>query len=252
MRRIVTMTVTSGHATTLRAASPRPDNLPQSMREVWRDVQALGPIPRETSRSRREDWSAFVGDGDRSGFAGAPQWPSALHDARRASPRTTAPQPLKVEDFELDPEQADPAPYVITIDGEHYVRPRTRAECGTQRPCPWASCRHHLLLEVNRPRGHGRRPKAVSIRLNRPHTKKRTGLSSSAAGELVQRWIADATEWLSFMRDTCSLDVVVAYPDGLVVSRIGQRLGCTKQEVLREMTTAMTRPRLSAALEELR
>jgi hypothetical protein len=31
-----------------------------------------------------------------------------------------------------------------------YDRPRTRADCaGGERPCPWASCRHHLLVDVN-------------------------------------------------------------------------------------------------------
>ena len=29
------------------------------------------------------------------------------------------------------------------------VRPRTRGECaGAFRPCPWVSCRHHLMLDV--------------------------------------------------------------------------------------------------------
>lgn len=30
------------------------------------------------------------------------------------------------------------------------ARPRTRGDCATgPRPCPWASCRHHLLIEVS-------------------------------------------------------------------------------------------------------
>lgn len=28
-------------------------------------------------------------------------------------------------------------------------RPRTRAECGEQRPCPWVGCRYHLALDVS-------------------------------------------------------------------------------------------------------
>jgi hypothetical protein len=28
-------------------------------------------------------------------------------------------------------------------------RPRTRGECPTTRPCPWAGCRYHLALEVS-------------------------------------------------------------------------------------------------------
>jgi hypothetical protein len=32
-------------------------------------------------------------------------------------------------------------------------RPRTRGECGTQRPCPWVSCRYHSYLDV-KPNGN--------------------------------------------------------------------------------------------------
>lgn len=35
------------------------------------------------------------------------------------------------------------------------TRPRTRGECATgPRPCPWVSCKHHLLLDVNPRTGH--------------------------------------------------------------------------------------------------
>ena len=30
----------------------------------------------------------------------------------------------------------------------HQGHPNTRAECGDKRPCPWASCRHHLAPTV--------------------------------------------------------------------------------------------------------
>lgn len=41
-------------------------------------------------------------------------------------------------------------------------RPRTRGDCvNGPRPCPWASCRHHLYLEVS--------PETGAIRLNFPN-----------------------------------------------------------------------------------
>jgi hypothetical protein len=39
-------------------------------------------------------------------------------------------------------------------------RPRTRGECGTERPCPWVGCRYHLYLDVS--------PRTGSIKLNHP------------------------------------------------------------------------------------
>lgn len=40
-------------------------------------------------------------------------------------------------------------------------RPRTRGECGEQRPCPFVSCRHHLYLDVS--------PITGSIKINFPN-----------------------------------------------------------------------------------
>jgi hypothetical protein len=55
-------------------------------------------------------------------------------------------------------------------------RPRTRGDCAdAPRPCPWVSCRHHLMLDVH--------PSSGSIRLNHPDLD------------------------LEQMRETCALDV---------------------------------------------
>ena len=57
-------------------------------------------------------------------------------------------------------------------------RPRTRGECvGGPRPCPWASCRYHLAVDVQR--------EGVSLKLNFP----------------------DMQDDFSDMPDTCALDV---------------------------------------------
>ena len=35
------------------------------------------------------------------------------------------------------------------------ARPQTRGDCANgPRPCPWVSCKHHLLLEVSEKTGH--------------------------------------------------------------------------------------------------
>ena len=39
-------------------------------------------------------------------------------------------------------------------------RPRTRGECGTERPCPWVSCKWHLAIDVT--------PSTGRITINQP------------------------------------------------------------------------------------
>lgn len=128
-------------------------------------------------------------------------------------------------------------------------RPRTRAECLQEaRPCPWVSCRHHLLLEVAS--AGGKRRRATSLRLNRKNSTggRRPGLRSSAAAALVQVWIDDAIELLAGMRYSCALDVVDAHPDGLDRKKVGRMLGVTKQAIESEER----QPSVVDALAELR
>ena len=57
-----------------------------------------------------------------------------------------------------------------------YYKPKSRAEClGTERPCPYVSCKHHLYLDVS--------PRTGAIKLNFP----------------------DLEVWE--MKETCALDV---------------------------------------------
>lgn len=126
-------------------------------------------------------------------------------------------------------------------------RPKTRSECRDEaRPCPWVSCRHHLLLEVAQAsKGANRAP---SMRLNaasRERTRygRRPGLRSSAAALVVRQWIDDAVELLSRMRYTCSLDVVEAYPDGLSDAGIAHLLGIHEQLVDAEARAALSKHR---------
>ena len=93
-------------------------------------------------------------------------------------------------------------------------RPRTRADClDGPRPCPWASCRHHLLFEVARPpaaSGVQRTPsEGAALVLNAPlsgASRRRPHLHASAAAEVVRVWIDDAIERWQSMGHTCSLD----------------------------------------------
>jgi hypothetical protein len=56
---------------------------------------------------------------------------------------------------------------------------------------------------------------------------------------VVQRWIDDATERLSNMMHTCSLDVVDGYPDGLSESSVALLMGVTEQAINAETRTAL-------------
>lgn len=140
-------------------------------------------------------------------------------------------------------------------------RPRTRADCNQEaRPCPWGGCRHHLLLEVATARqtrrrtqsGQLRDERATSLRLNRRSSSggRRPGLASSAAYLVVRRWIDDATEQLSNMRYTCSLDVARDYPDGLTEKSVGLLLGVTHQAIHSEERIALIKFR--AGMRKLR
>lgn len=76
-------------------------------------------------------------------------------------------------------------------------RPRTRGDCvGAERPCPWAGCRHHLLLDVT---------SADSIRLAHGHDDP------------------------SLLAETCSLDVADRGEHKL--EAVGAVLGVTRERV---------------------
>lgn len=107
------------------------------------------------------------------------------------------------------------------------------------RPCPWISCRHHLLLEVASGK-LGRDLRATSLRLNAPRSGRgrRPGLASSAAEALVHVWIDDALEQLQRMPYTCTFDVVADYPDGLPPSLLAPILGVSVHAIDKETRAA--------------
>lgn len=86
------------------------------------------------------------------------------------------------------------------------ARPRTRGECvNGDRPCPWISCRHHLLLDVS--------PDTGTIKLN---------------------FVLDALE---SMTDTCCLDV--ADRGGHSLEEAGNLLNVTRERARQIETRAL-------------
>lgn len=126
-------------------------------------------------------------------------------------------------------------------------RPTIRAECLQEaRPCPWASCRYHLLLEVAASKG-GADVRPTTLRLNRSskllgpppgRSGRRPGLAASAAHHLVERWIDDAVEQLQSMRYTCALDIVDEYADGITERGVGLVLGIGERTVRADIERA--------------
>jgi hypothetical protein len=82
------------------------------------------------------------------------------------------------------------------VHAEH-ERPRTRGECGTERPCPWVSCRHHLYLDVN--------PDTGKIKIHFP----------------------DREPWE--LEHSCSLDL--ADEGGLTLEAVAQTLNVTRERI---------------------
>jgi hypothetical protein len=77
-------------------------------------------------------------------------------------------------------------------------RPVFRAQCqGSDRPCPWVSCKHHLYLDVNSETG--------SIKLNFP----------------------DLEPWE--MNETCALDV--ADRGGITLEEVGEIMNLTRERI---------------------
>jgi len=83
---------------------------------------------------------------------------------------------------------------------EGLVRPRTRGECGSERPCPWVGCRYHLRLDVLAS-GEG-------VRVNRSDVETES------------------------MAETCALDVADARgAEGATLDEVGELVGITRERV---------------------
>lgn len=95
--------------------------------------------------------------------------------------------------------------------------PETRAECPETRPCPYVSCRHHMLIESVR------RPGRVEIiELSR--------IAVAIAGKIPERWsdeqIAEILEALPY---SCVLDA--AAKEGLSQYEIAEALRVNRTRI---------------------
>jgi hypothetical protein len=89
-----------------------------------------------------------------------------------------------------------------------YERPRTRGECiGSERPCPFVSCKHHLYLDVNSETG--------SIKLNFP----------------------DIEVWE--MTETCALDITER--GGVTLEEVGEIMNLTRERIRQLEMSALTK-----------
>jgi hypothetical protein len=81
---------------------------------------------------------------------------------------------------------------------DDHDRPQTRADCWAgERPCPWAGCKYHLLLDVN--------PASGSLKVNFPGR---------------ELWHLD---------ETCALDV--ADRGGITLDEVGALLNIVRERV---------------------
>lgn len=102
-----------------------------------------------------------------------------------------------------------------------YERPRTRAEClhgpHAERPCPWASCKHHLAIDVNERTG--------SIKLNFP----------------------DLEVWE--MPETCALDI--ADRGGITLEEVGEIMNVCRERIRQVETRGLAKIRALGELASL-
>ncbi len=90
------------------------------------------------------------------------------------------------------------------------ARPRSRADCaGSQRPCMFISCKHHLYLDVN--------PSTGSIKLNFP----------------------DKEVWE--LAETCALDV--ADRGGITLEEVGSIMNLTRERIRQVETRGLLKLR---------
>lgn len=107
-----------------------------------------------------------------------------------------------------------------------YERPKTRGDCleggiNAERPCPWASCRHHLLVTVH-----------------------------PTSGSITQIFGHDD---VTRLKQTCALDVADEHGGGLKLGEVGALMGDVSRERIRQIETMALRraQRANGALREL-
>ena|SRR5882757_525715 len=117
-------------------------------------------------------------------------------------------------------------------DGEDDAptRPQTRADCAQQpRPCPWISCRYHLLLDVSE---NGQLRYRDALGRSRFDVGAGTHLGHLGGGRrpTIEEEAARVAEMIPLMPETCALDVA-DHRDPATMEEIATLLGISRQRV---------------------
>ncbi len=98
-------------------------------------------------------------------------------------------------------------------------RPKTRGECPESRPCPWVSCRYHLLIDAR---------EDSLVRIGDRSLTSRT-LNRTSDRDRVREWTQDALRELETVSETCALDV--ADEGATKLADLGEILGITREGI---------------------
>lgn len=108
------------------------------------------------------------------------------------------------------------------------MRPAKRGDCEQMsRPCPYVSCRHHLLIDVTR------KGSLISRMIGRPYVRASGKTSGSAHDKLIEGWSDDVVKSLGEMTQTCSLDVAATGPinETQIAALIGVSVGAVTDDI---------------------
>lgn len=136
---------------------------------------------------------------------------------RRSRPRHRTVAAKDITKTSLREEWARLAMY-DDVDAELQPRPRTRAECPIERPCPWVGCVHHMFLDVN--------PETGSIIFNFPE---------------LEPW--------EMVTESCELDL--AARGGMTLEDVGTQMNITRERVRQLEVRALIKSKAPAREAEL-
>lgn len=99
-------------------------------------------------------------------------------------------------------------------------KPKTRADCVRGiRPCPWVSCRYHLLLDRPDPED------VATMGRRKTRLKLLTEATDAAAEEIVERWAEECDD----LEESCALDL--ADWRGMSQEEVGEALDLSEEGV---------------------
>lgn len=142
----------------------------------------------------------------------------------------------------VQPAPVEPMPRVV--GGVCSARAERLREDGSLGPCPRVRCPHHLAIDLGEPETIGparEAPLVCSTAGQDAELGRRPGLSAypETHGE-VESFADHVVDRLATLPDTCELDVIARYPDGVPVCEIARVLGVSP-EVVRRDTESATR-----------